>query len=261
MILPKLQDKIAIVTGASRGIGRATAIALAQAGAHLALGARDADALEETASLVRGAGREALALPTDVTSQSQVEALVTQAWKRWGRVDILVANAGQYVRCPVSELEIDVLQASMAVNFYGSVYAVLAVLPHMRAAHQGSIVLVSSMDGKKGVPPDAPYASAKFAMTGFGEVLRQELAPQGIYTTLVFPGRVDTDFIKGLKFHPLSAPIPPQAVAQAIVKAIDRHKAEVVVPPLARVLQIANTLHPAIGDWAVRAFRLEGWEE
>jgi NADP-dependent 3-hydroxy acid dehydrogenase YdfG len=245
MRYPKLQDKIAIVTGASRGIGRATAISLAQAGAHLALGARDASALEETASLVHSAGREALALVTDVTSQPQVEALVAQTLQRWGRVDILVANAGQYLRCPISELDIDLLQASMAINFYGSIYAVLAVLPHMRAAQSGHIVLVSSMDGKKGIPPDAPYAAAKFALAGFGEVLRQELAPQGVYTTLVFPGRVDTDFIQGLKFHPLSAPIPAQAVATAILNAISQRKAEVVVPPLARLLQFGRCTRSA----------------
>jgi len=122
-------------------------------------------------------------------------------------------------------------------------------------------VLVSSMDGKKGLPPDAPYASAKFALAGFGEVLRQELRTDGISTTLVFPGRVDTAFIEGLKFHPISAPIPPQAVAEAILSGILRHKAEVVVPGAARLLQIVNTLHPALGDWAVRAFRLEGWKE
>jgi short-subunit dehydrogenase len=255
----RLQDKIAIVTGASSGIGRAVAVELARAGAHLALGSRNLAGLEETAAMARSSGVEALTLITDVTSQEQVQALVAQTLQRWRRVDILVANAGQYVRSPIDDLTIDNMRQSMAVNFYGMVYAVLAVLPAMRAARRGHIVIVSSMDGKKGIPPDAPYASAKFALSGFGEVLRQELRPQGIYTTLVFPGRVDTPFIEDLKFHPLSKPIPAQAVAEAILNGILRRKAEVIVPPVARLLQVANCLNPALGDWAVRAFRLEGW--
>jgi short-subunit dehydrogenase len=130
----------------------------------------------------------------------------------------------------------------------------------MRTQGSGHIVLVSSMDGKKGVPPDAPYVVAKFALAGFGDVLRQELHGTGVDVTTVFPGRVDTPLIATLKVPWISAKIPPEAVARAIVTAIRRRQAEVIVPFRARLLLWANALSPRLGDWAVRTFRLEGWE-
>ncbi len=257
----KLRDQVAIVTGASSGIGRATALALAGAGAHVALAARNAAALEEVAGAVRSLGVEALVVPTDVTHRAQVERLVAETVQRWGRVDILVANAGAYVRCPVAELTVDPVERAMAVNFYGALYAVLAVLPHMLERQSGHLVLLASMDAKKGVPPDAPYVAAKFALAGLGEVLRQELRDRGVHVTIVFPGRVDTPMIAGIEVPWISAKIPPEAVAQAIVRATLRGRPpEVIVPRLARALVYVNTLSPRLGDWLVRRFRLEGWE-
>jgi short-subunit dehydrogenase len=180
---------------------------------------------------------------------------------RWGRVDILVANAGAYVRSPIVELTVEEVERSMAVNFYGALYAVLAVQPHLLDRGGGSIVLVSSMDGKKGLPLDAPYVAAKFALAGYGEVLRQELRDCGIDVTTVFPGRVDTPLIDSLTVPRISAKISPQAVARAIVFAIRHGKPEVVLPFQARLLHLVNVLSPSLGDWFVRLFRLQGWEK
>jgi len=121
-------------------------------------------------------------------------------------------------------------------------------------------VLISSMDAKKGIPPDGPYVAAKSALAGFGGVLRQELHGTGVGVSIVSPGRVATPFIGALKFHPFSAPISPEAAARAVVTAIHRRQAEVIVPPQAWVLILLNALSLRLGDWAVRAFRLEGWE-
>ncbi len=254
------QDKVAIVTGASSGIGKATALALARAGAHVALAARREPLLQDVAREIVALGREALVVPTDVTDREQVDRLVRATLERWGRVDILIANAGAYVRRPIRELRPEDLEYSLAVNFYGSVYPVLALLPHMLERKTGHIVLVTSMDAKKGIPPDAPYVAAKFALAGFGDVLRQELHGTGVRVTIVFPGRVDTPLIQNLTVPWISAKIPPTAVAKAILKGIRKGAPEVIVPWQARLLLYAHVLSPRLADWAVRFFHLEGWE-
>jgi NADP-dependent 3-hydroxy acid dehydrogenase YdfG len=253
-------DKIAIVTGASVGIGHSTALALARRGTHVVLAARRTECLEQVAGEIRSLGREALVVTTDVTDQGQVNAMVDCTVDRWGRVDILVSNAGEYVRAYVDALTIQHLQRSMAVNFYGGVYAILAVLPHMQNKGGGHIVVVTSMDGKIGMPKDAPYASAKFAMTGFAEVLRQELRGRGIYVSNVLPGRVDTPMIQNLKVPWISAKMPPEAVARAILHAIEKRKPEVIIPPGAILLCYIHTFSPRISDWIARLFHFEGWE-
>jgi NADP-dependent 3-hydroxy acid dehydrogenase YdfG len=255
-----LLDKVAIVTGASSGIGRATALALAGEGARVALAARHAAALQEAAQEIQTLGREALVVPTDVTHQDQVERLVAETLARWDRVDVLVANAGAYVRCPVATLTVAEVEHSLAVNFYGALYAVLAVLPYMLHQKSGHLVLVTTMDAKKGIPPDAPYVAAKFALAGFGEVLRQELHGSGVHATIVFPGRVDTPMIATLQVPWISRKIPPEAVARAIVRAIHRHHPEVILPLQARALVYLNTFSPRLGDWFARRFHLQGWE-
>lgn len=257
----RVRGQVAIVTGASSGIGRATALALAKEGARVALAARNAVALRETAQAIQALGGESLVAPTDVTQRDQVERLVDETLSRWGQVDILVANAGQYVRGRVAALTAADVERSMAVNFYGALYAILAVLPHMLARRSGHLVLVSSLDGKKGLPCDAPYVAAKFALTGLGDVARQELYGTGVSVTMVFPGRVDTPLIGNLRTPWISPKVPPEAVARAIVRGIRRRQAEVVVPGVLASWILLNVLSPRLGDWIARVFHLEGWEE
>lgn len=254
------QGKIAIVTGASSGIGRAAALALAAKGSRLVLGSRDEEALNQVASQVCDLGGEALVVPTDVTKQNQVEALVQKTLQTFGQVDILVANGGQYIRSKIIDLNLADLEQSMAVNFYGGVYSVLAVLPHMLEQHSGHIVLVTSMDGRIGLSPDAPYVAAKFALSGFGEVLRQELYQTGVYVTTIYPGRVDTPMIGDLQFHWITAKIPPEAVARAILKGIERRRAGVYLPFQVRLMYYLNVFFPLLADRVARYFQLEGWE-
>ncbi len=257
---PFFHQKVAVVTGASSGIGRATALALASRGARLALGARRMPALEELAGQIQALGGEALAVKTDVRQQDQVQNLIEKTLSCWGRVDILVSNAGEYIRSPVTRLAIADLERSMAVNFYGGVYATLAVLPSMLRQRSGHIVFVLSMDARKGIPPDAPYVAAKFALNGFGDVLRQELHGTGVAVSIVYPGRVDTPMIENLRVPWVSAKISPEAVARAIVRAVRRRQAEVILPVQSKLLVYLNTFAPGLADWAVRRFHLEGWE-
>lgn len=253
------RDKVAIVTGASAGIGRATALALAREGACLALAARRKETLVAVADEVRAQGGQAITIPTDVTDRKQVETMVQETIKQWGRLDILIANAGQYIRSPIHALDPADIQRSFDINFFGSVYSIQAALVHMLAQKSGHIVAVTSMDGKIGLPPDAPYVSAKFAMTGFLEVLRQEVREHGITVTNVMPGRVDTEMIGHLNFTWISAKISPEYVARGILNGIRKRKAIVILPPQARLLYYANVFSPRLSDWLSRVFRLEGW--
>lgn len=260
MTINFFSNKVAIVTGASSGIGRATALALAGRGAAVVLAARRGDALREFAEEIKHQGGEALAVPTDVAVKEQVEQLVRTVLERWGRVDILVANAGEYVRGRIVDLDLADIQHSFDVNFFGSVYCIKAVLPPMLAQKSGTIVAVTSMDGKIGLPLDAPYVSAKFALTGFFEVLRQELHGSGISVVNVLPGRVDTPFVSHLEFPWISAKISPEKVAQAVLDGIRRKKPIVITPPQAKLLYYVNVFAPSLSDSLSRYFRLEGWE-
>ncbi len=253
------EKKVAIVTGASLGIGRATALALAEQGASVALASRNGEALSTLAEELKHQGRQALVIPTDVTQREEVEALVREVVAQWGRVDILISNAGEYIRAPITDLDPATIQRSLDVNFFGGVYCVKAVLPHMLKQKSGHIVFVTSMDGKIGLPPDAPYVSAKFALTGFCEVLRQEVRDRGISVTNVLPGRVDTPMIENLKFSWISPKLAPERVAKAILMGIRKRKPIVILPPGAKLLYYINVFAPTLSDRLARLFHLEGW--
>jgi NAD(P)-dependent dehydrogenase (short-subunit alcohol dehydrogenase family) len=253
------EKKVAIVTGASLGIGRATALALAKQGACVALASRNGEALSTLAEELKHPGSQVLVIPTDVTQREEVEALVREVVAHWGRVDILVSNAGEYIRAPIIDLDPATIQRSLDVNFFGGVYCVKAVLPHMFAQKSGHIVFVTSMDGKIGLPPDAPYVSAKFALTGFCEVLRQEVRDRGISVTNVLPGRVDTPMIENLKFSWISPKLAPESVARAILMGIRKRKPIVILPPGAKLLYYINVFAPTLSDRLARLFHLEGW--
>jgi NAD(P)-dependent dehydrogenase (short-subunit alcohol dehydrogenase family) len=249
----ELRDAVAVVTGASRGIGRATALALARAGARVVVAARDVAALQAVAVETGG-----VAVECDVTRREDVERLVATA----GDVDVLVANAGAYIRRDGPHPRREDFERSLAVNFYGALDPLLGVLPRMVARRHGHIVLVSSIDGLKALPGDAPYSVAKFALAGLGDALRQDLRPHGVGVTTVFPGRVDTPMVEELRVPLVSRKIPPDAVARAIVKAIRHDRAEIVLPRLGLAFVYADALSPRLGDWAARRFGLGGrWTE
>jgi short-subunit dehydrogenase len=130
----------------------------------------------------------------------------------------------------------------------------------MRRQGGGHIVVVTSMDGKKGIPPDAPYAAAKYALTGFVDVVRQELHGTGVYISNVLPGRVDTKMIETLRFSWVSAKISSDQVASATLKAIEKRKPIVILPVQAMLLYYLDVISPRLGDWLARSLRLEGWE-
>jgi NAD(P)-dependent dehydrogenase (short-subunit alcohol dehydrogenase family) len=183
----EFSNKVVIITGASEGIGRALALELAQQGAKLAISARNKDRLEELASECHDLGAETLVLPADVTIESECRRMVETTAQHWGRIDILVANAGRTMWAKLEELEdSSVLESIMAVNYFGAVYCTRAALPWLLES-RGRIVAVASIAGLTGVPARSGYCATKHAMVGFFDSLRIELADRGVTVTVVAP--------------------------------------------------------------------------
>ena len=189
-----LRGMVAVITGASSGIGAATAVACGREGMKVALAARRADRLAEVARAVHAAGGEARVVPTDVADEAAVRALVEETAKAWGRLDVVVANAGIGLLAPAAETTAAEFEQIMRVNFLGVVYAVLAALPHLRRQGGGHLVTVASVIGKRGSPFRAAYCASKFAVVGLSEVLRMELRAEGIAVTCVCPVGTLTEF-------------------------------------------------------------------
>lgn len=189
-----IEGKVAIVTGASSGIGQSTALALAERGAKVALGARRTDRLEALAGRVAKVGGEAAAIPTDVTDRSQVRHLVEQARSTFGSVDILVNNAGLMPLSLMKNLHEDEWERMVDVNLKGALFCIGAVLPPMMEQGGGHIVNVSSVAGRRVFPGGAVYCGTKHALTAISEGLRSELSPKKrIRVTCIEPGAVATE--------------------------------------------------------------------
>jgi dehydrogenase/reductase SDR family protein 7B len=166
-----------------------------------------------------------------------------------------------YIRAAVKDLSLESIRKCMDTNYYGAVHLIRAVLPQMLARRSGHIVAVSSVDGKKALPPDAAYAASKYALTGFMDVLRQELRETGVYASTIFPERVDTPMIDDIELPLMSRRLPPSAVAKAVITAVRQRRREVVLSFAGpKFLIVASAIWPALGDWLVRIFRLEGVE-
>lgn len=189
-----MSERVALVTGASSGIGRATALALAKIGMRVALGARRTDRLEDLESEIAAAGGTAASYTVDVTQRGACQDFVDDAVRRWGRVDILVNNAGLMPLSFVKNLHIDEWDRMIDVNIKGVLYCTAAALPHMLEAGSGHIVNVSSVAGRLVFPAGSVYCATKHAVTAFSEGLRQELsARNGIRVTCIEPGVVATE--------------------------------------------------------------------
>jgi short-subunit dehydrogenase len=186
------QDKVIIITGASVGIGAALARELARRGGKLVLAARDAEKLAEVAADCPGA----LVVPTDVTDRAACQALIEKTISHFGRLDVLVNNAGRTMWARLDELhDLAIIEDLMRLNYFGAVYCTHAALPHLKQS-RGLIVAISSVAGKTGVPTRTGYAASKHAMQGFFDSLRIELADSGVGVTVVCPDFVLSEIHK-----------------------------------------------------------------
>ena len=252
---------MAVITGASSGIGRATAERLASEGMSLALGARRGDRLAEIDRIVEGRGARALTLETDVTRESDVQALVQAAVDAFGHLDTVICNAGIGFHGTLEETEPSVMMRLMDVNFMGTYYAARAAIPHLKQSDHGHIVIVSSIVGHRGIPGMAAYAATKFAQVGFAESLRSELGRTCVRVTTVCPVATDTEFFEAVRRNfgrafPGVGPRQSAAhVAKTIVKALKHPRPEVFPYPKARLLDVLNALAPGFCDRLVWRYR------
>lgn len=188
-----IAGKVVIITGASSGLGAATARLLGRHGARLALGARRLDRLEALATELRGIGAQVVVRATDVTDRSQVQALADAALAELGRIDVIVNNAGLMPHSPLERLKIDDWDRMIDVNLKGTLYGIAAVLPHMKRQQSGHVINVSSVAGHKVRPGSAVYAATKHAVRVIAEGLRQEVKPYNIRSTIISPGAVESE--------------------------------------------------------------------
>jgi len=226
-----LENQVAIVTGASSGIGEATALALAAAGAKVVLAARRKDRLGNVKKKIEDMGNEALLLQTDVSVRAQVEATVAQAHKKWGRVDMLVNNAGVMLLSFMDKLKVEEWERMVDLNLKGVLYGIAAVLPIMRAQRRGHIINISSDADRKVFPGSAVYSATKAAVTLLSEGLRFELARENmpVRVTSISSGAVTTELAKQItdkdifdffRSHPPIEFMKPEDVAAAVIYAV-----------------------------------------
>ena len=253
-LIGSFADQVVLVTGASSGIGRETALLFARRGARVALAARRRDQLEEVAAIVRGDGGRALVVPTDVADPRAARTAAARVRRAWGGVDILVNNAGVLLPSPVARLRAADLEAMLRVNLFGALYMTQAALPAMQRRGSGAIVNVASLAGRRGVTPLGGYCATKFALVGLTEALRTEVDPARIHVAVVLPGVVETPMVHAveqdtaLPAWPAALNMPADWVAAAIALAVRFRLHEVSVPPGAALLEEIAALAPGAAD-------------
>lgn len=259
-----LTDKVAAITGAGSGIGRALAIALAAEGCHLALSDIDAAALAETAHLVAGAAVKVSTAEVDVADRAAVSSWADDTVAAHGRVNLVVNNAGVALAGSVQDTPVADYEWLMGINFWGVVHGTQAFLPHLRAAGEGHVVNISSIFGLFAQPSMSAYNASKFAVRGFTESLRQELdiAAEGVSATCVHPGGIATNIARNARMDPSAEDLldsdaevarqqfdrllrtSPEAAAAAILPGVTRNRRRVLIGPDAKLVDVMQRVLP-----------------
>lgn len=241
--MSSLTNKVILVTGASSGIGEATARHLAARGARVVLGARRTERLEKLAAEIRAAGGSAEHRKLDVTDLADVQAFAEFALKTYGRIDVIINNAGLMPLSPLAELKVDEWNRMIDVNVRGVLHGIAAVLPHMTARKSGHIVNVSSIAGHRVWPTCAVYSGTKFAVRAISEGLRQET--KDLRVTIISPGVVESELAHTITSKPTAdfieefrqVALTPDAIARAIAYAVEQPAdvdvSEIIVRPVA----------------------------
>jgi NAD(P)-dependent dehydrogenase (short-subunit alcohol dehydrogenase family) len=252
-----LDNRIAVVTGAASGIGRATAQRLAEKGCALAIADIDERGLAETARSITAMGREVSTHIVDVADKQRMQTFVDEVIAAHGRVHVVVNNAGVSVTAKLDEHSIEDFEWIVGINFWGVVYGCKFFLPHLQAAGWGAFVNISSMFGLTGVPSQSSYCATKFAVRGFSESLAMELANENIDVIVVHPGGIRTNIVRSGRGGDDSTrarvidwfdrkALPPEQAAAKIVRAIERRQQRVVITPEAWATDVAKRVYPAV---------------
>ncbi|HEX2529729.1 MAG TPA: SDR family oxidoreductase [Geminicoccus sp.] len=247
---------VIVITGASSGIGRATAYAFAKRGASLVLAARRARMLHETAQECAELGATAMAVPTDVTDERQVQALGRRAMERFGRIDVWFNNAGVGIFGRFEDLPSDAWRRVIETNVFGYMHGAKVAMRQFRAQGHGTLIQNASIVGRIAKPDSSAYATSKFAIRGFSEALRQEVLDQpAIQVCTILPSVIDTPFFEhaaNFSHHRVRAAPPvytPEKVADTVVELVDHPQAEVVIGGFGKV---GSFLKPLLGPFGTR---------
>ena len=256
-----MSKRVIAITGASAGIGRATALRLARDGASVAICARRKERLDDAAAEIERVGGRALPIVADVTREDEMNALVARTVERFGTLDEMMCNAGFGIAGAVDDITPEQMRKLVDINYMGTYYAIRAVMPIFRRQARGHVIVVSSIIGKRGVPYMGGYSATKFAQVGLAECLRSELAGTQIHVTVVYPVSTDTEFFDvmtretGITVTRSGGPRQEvQLVANAIARAIERPVPEVFPHFKSRALVWANAVAPGFCDRIVHRF-------
>lgn len=262
-----IRGKTALVTGASRGIGRAIALEFAAQGAQrLLLVARNRQQLEEVAAEIEAIGVEAIVLPLDLTNFPEVSVVIAQAWRDVGPIQVLVNCAGIAYQAPFLRSHLPNVQSEMNTNLMGMYTITRQVARRMVTRQEGTIINVSSLMGKIAAPTMATYSATKFAILGFSQALRGELADQQVSVIALLPSLTDTSMVEGFQPFRWVVKMSPQQVAQVLMVGLKRDSPEIAVGWQSHLTLIANRIAPQLVERCVQiavpgAFIWRRWKD
>ncbi len=247
-------DRVVILTGASQGIGQATATILSMAGCKLALAARRSEPLQKLAEELNNKGGQAIAIPTNMGDMSQATALADKTFKVYGKIDVIINNAAIGVRDRVIDLQENEARQVMDVNYFGPIALIQAAIPHFKTNPDGGLIInISSIVGRRAMPGIAGYCASKGALEKMAESLRLELIPDNIRVSTVYPGVTATAFNDNSLGNSREgrgrlSGVPPERVAQAILNTIRHERRDVFITLFDRTFVAASTILPGLMD-------------
>jgi short-subunit dehydrogenase len=261
--MPPLTGRVAIVTGASSGIGAAAARAFGRESMRVALFARRAGRLEQVAHEVRALGGRAIVVPGDVRDRASIDNLAARTLLEYGQIDVLFNNAGLGRLGWLEQIDPADVRLQIDVNLLGAIDAAQTVLPHMLRRRSGHIINMSSLAGLIASPAYSAYAATKFGLRGFTEALHREVAPWGVQVSGVYAAGVETEWGDRAGFRRRTGTrvarrlrMSAEHVAEAIVRLVKRPRRQVILPPIARLLVWIDRVAPWTADWVTRRFVL-----
>jgi hypothetical protein len=252
-----LKGKVVLITGASSGIGKETAKIFARVGCKVVLASRNLENLNKVADEIKVFNPDVLVFQTDVSDFKSLDVLVEQTLKGFGKIDILINNAGFGIYGWFHQTPFEEIERIMRVNFLGAVYLTYRVLPFMIKQGSGIVVNISSVVGKRGVSGMSIYSASKFALTGLTEALRVEYKKMGVHFIGVHPGTTDTKFFENARYYGTDRMqgrfmiMSAEKVAREILKAVIKKKRDIVLTPVGKLTVAINKISPSFVDYVM----------